>query len=138
MSSTIAEEQAATVQPPRKNEVFALSIDSTARSYSLGSLSFGGVVAEQDSHRRLETWLTLQADGGDVFYSLSTAAQTIDDTAAIAVGAAISATATHCAKIAADDRHEFRIDRSRDVFLNVKTASGTGILRFWVSSNPGA
>lgn len=138
MSSTNAEEQAAAVQPPRTSQIISLAVDATSRSYSIASLALGGVTPEEDTMRRLETWITLQADGGDVFYTVSASAATVDDTAKIAVGNALAYAATYCAKIKQDDRHEFRLDRARDLFINVKTSAGTATLRFWASSNPGA
>jgi hypothetical protein len=136
---TAAEEQAANVQPPRRGAVLAISVDTTARPYDLSSLDLGGITPEADHKRRHETWVTLQADGGDVYYYFSSAtASNLDNTAAVAAGGTPAYATTHGAKIKQDDRHEVRIDRSRDVFLIVKTSTGTATLRFWASSHAGS
>lgn len=139
MSSTIAEEQAAAVQPPRRGEVIALGIDTTARAYDLTSLALAGITPDGDGVRRLETWLTMQSDGGDVYYHFSaTNSAVLDNTAAIGAGGTIAYANTYGAKLKQDDRHEFRLNRAKDKFLVVKTSTGTATLRFWCSSNPGA
>lgn len=137
----LAEKQAVEVHPPRKGLIKALTVDSTARSYDITALPLAGVTPDNAATARNEVWLTLQAETADVFFSLSSASYTsLDDTAAAAAdGAAMSGyTDTHAARLVADDTISFRIDRSRDKFLNVKAASTSGILRFWASSGPGA
>lgn len=135
-----AEKQAVEVHPPRKGHIKALTVDSTARSYSLVGLELAGHTPDAAAAQRSEVWLTLQAETADVFYSFSSASYTsLSDTAAASAdGAAMTAyTDTHAARLVADDTISFRIDRSRDKFLNVKAASTSGVLRFWASSGPG-
>lgn len=130
-----AESQAGNVQPPRRGEILAISVSTTATSYSLAALSLAGTTPEAVPKRRLEVFLAMQADGGNVYYSFSQGAQTdLDNTAAIAVGGAVAYANTYGAKLVDGAVHDVRLNRTRDTHLTIKTSTGTAILRMWASS----
>jgi hypothetical protein len=135
---TVVEEQLANVQPPRRGECFALTVDSTARPYDITALAFGGITPEAAHARRLETFVTLRAVTNDVwFYFSKTTASDLDNTAAIAAGGALAYATPHAFVIPAGTETRVRLDRSTDLFLIVKAASTSGILLFRASSHPG-
>lgn len=130
------EAQAANVTPPRRGAVIALTVDSTARAYSLVSLDIGGIVPEGALNLRHPIWLTLQAETADVFFLFSDGSDTnLDDTAAVSAGSSLAYADTYGARLVADQSMEFRIDRAKDTHLIVKAASTSGILRLWASSH---
>lgn len=137
--SSNAEEQSANVQPPRRGATLALTVDSTARAYSLTSLALGGFTPDPGNKRRAEVYLTLFADGGDVYYHLAdTNTVNLDDTAVIAAGGTLAFANTYAFKLPSGAAHSFRIDRSQDTYLHVKTSAGSATLRFFASSPAGA
>lgn len=137
MSSTIAQEQAADTAPPRKGAVLALTVDSTARAYDLTALDFGGFTAT--GGRRNEVFLTLFADGGDVYYYFSSdSSATVDDTAVVAAAGTLAYANGYAMKLPSGAAHSVRIIRSLDKYLQVKTSAGSATLRFFASSPAGA
>lgn len=135
---TFVEEQSANVQPPRRGECIALTVDVTARPYDLGALALSGFTPEADSKRRHELFVTLRAVTSDVWFHLSDGTSSaLDPTAAIAVGGTLASAAAHGWVIPAGTEQRFRIDRSKDTFLVCRTASGAAVLLIRASSNPG-
>jgi hypothetical protein len=137
MSSTIAQEQAADTSPPRKGAVLALTIDSTARAYDLTALDLGGFAFSVG--RRNEVFLTLFADGGDVYYYFaSDNTATVDDTAVVAAGGTLAYANGYAMKLPSGAAHSVRINRATDKYLQVKTSAGSATLRLFASSPAGA
>ena len=133
MGATIAQDQAADTCPPRRGAVLALTVDATARAYDLTALDLGGYAAS--GGRRNEVFLTLFADGGDVYYQLaSVATASLDDTAVIAAAGTLAYANTYAMKLPSGAAQSFRINRNVDKYLQVKTSSGTATLRFFASS----
>lgn len=131
-----ATRQADNILPPRRSGIIALAIDSTARAYDLSVITMGGSTFSS-TQKGQRVYLTLQADGGAVYFHLSSAsATTLSDTATIAAGGTIAYANTYGAKIESGGSMDIRIDRLDDRYLVVKTASGTATLRFWASSQP--
>lgn len=129
--ATIGEQLAARVLPPRRGAVLALTVDSTARSYALGSLAFGGHTPAA-SPRRNEVYLTLQADGGAIyFYFHSSTDADLNEATVIAAGGTLAFNAAYCAVIEDGQTAQVCIDRALDKYLVVK---GTGTLRLYASS----
>lgn len=135
--SYFAEEQAANFTPPRKSNIYAITLDTTARAYNIASLAANGIVPDED--RRFEVYVTIQAETADLFLYFHTATDSaLDRTAAVAAGSATAAyVATHAAMIPAGQERSYRIDRSIDKFLIVQ-GSAAGICRLFFSSHPGA
>ena len=130
-----AEAQAANVQPPRRGQIFAVSVSATATAYNLGGLAMSGATPEASAARRNELYIAIQADGGAIYYYFHSAtASDLDDTAKASVGGAVAYANTYGVLLPASAVHEIRIDRSRDKFLVLKTASGTAIARIWATS----
>jgi hypothetical protein len=137
MGFSISEEQAAYVSPPRRGEIIALTVDTTARAYDLSALSLAGFTPEGDSRMRAEVWLTLEADGADLYFQLSDGSSTaLDPATVIAAGGALAYSNAYGAKLKDGIPKECRIDRSRDTHIVLRTSSGTATIRFWASSNP--
>ncbi len=130
-----AQHQAANIAPPRRGAVIALGVDTTARPYDISALALGGYTPHNANNRQEYVFLTLQADGGDVYFHFASAtASDLDNAAAIAAGGAIAFANTYGAKIPVNTEQTLRIDRTQDKFLIIETASGTATLRFWASS----
>lgn len=136
-----ATSQSDNISPPRRGAYLVQAVDTTARPYQLALLPLGGkpiTNANQADH----VYLTLGADGGDVYlYFSSVTASDLDDTAANAAGTPWTATTmsgntTYCEKIASGTVRDFRIERSVDRWIVLKTSTGTANLRFYASSQP--
>jgi hypothetical protein len=124
------------IVPPRRGAVKALTVDSTARSYSIKALALGGHTPDGTNSEPKEVTLWMQAQTNDVFFHFrsDSGAADLDDTAAAAAdGAAMSAfTNTHGAVLEAGESPiPITINRAVDKYLVVKAASTSGILRFW-------
>lgn len=127
------ERQVQNVLPPRHGKCFALTADSTARAYPINTLDFGQ--GAPDSQKRMECFLLLQADGGDIYYHFSDGADTdLDETTVISAGGTLAFADAAGAKLADGGFAEARIDRQKDKYLVVK---GSGTLRGWPNSHEG-
>lgn len=137
-----ATSQSDNIVPPRRGEILAQAVDSTARAYNLALLPIGGkaiVNSKQTDH----IYVTIEADGADIYFQFASSSTpaNLDNTASNAAGTAwtattMSANTSYAAKIASGTIRDFRIERSKDQWLIVKTASGTGTLRLYASSQP--
>lgn len=136
---SVAQNQAANVAPPRRGAVLALGVDTTARAYDLQPLNLGGYTPNGANIRAEYAYLTLQAEGGDVYFYFANGAAAVDvddvDPAAIiAAGGALAYANTYAARLVSDSSLDVRILRSQDKFLVVRATTGTPTLRFWASS----
>lgn len=131
-------EQAMNVVPGRLGKVATIGVDATSRRYSLvaAALTFGGATWKDGVKDFI--YLTIQADGGDVYYATNdTDAGTIDDTATTAAGGTLAFVATAPVLIKNGAREEIRIARDVDRYLLLKCPSGsTAIARIFASSQP--
>ncbi len=134
-----AQTQAANVVPPRRGLVWAQAVDVTARPYNIALLPFGGKAicnANQVDH----IYLTLQADGGDVYYYFDSATgSALLDTTTNAAGTPLTATtmsAAMAAKVPSGSSVDVRIERNLDSWICVKTSASTATLRVYASSGP--
>ncbi len=119
-----------------------LAVDATSRPYNIALLPLGGqatvnTVNPGNDH----VFVTMHADGGDIYYFFDSATATVDDTAKITAGTAASATSmsaatTACAKLLSGTSIDLRINRRDDKWLVVKTSTSTAILRMYASSQP--
>jgi hypothetical protein len=130
------EQQAMNVVPARLGFVAAQAVDATSRRYDLTGLALGGATWKPGVKDFL--YLTIQADGGDVYYATnSTNAGTIDDTASTAAGSTMAFGATAPVLIKNGAAAEVRVARDVDRFLLLKCPSGsTAIARIYASSEP--
>ncbi len=117
--------------------VWVQAVDQTARVYIVSTLPLGGkqLISGGADH----VYVTLLCETADVYFAFGAAtAATIDDTAVIAAGTAVTATcmlATMPFRLVKDVPQCFRIDRNADKFLQLKCASGlTATLRMYASS----
>ncbi len=136
MGST-AEQQVANTLPPRRGAVWAVTVDSTARSYDLRALALAGVTPENAGTRPQHVCLYLQADTNDVFFYFDSASgnSLSDTTAQAATAAAVTMADAHAAVLkAGNPPMRVRIDRSLDKYIQVKAASTSGVLRMWACS----
>lgn len=135
--ASVAEEQIASLTPPRRGAVWAVTVDSTARAYDLSKIALGGYTPEASQKKRSNVVLYLQATTNDVFFYFDSATgNSLSDTAKQAAGAADVAFAdTYCAVLkAGNPPMQVRIDRSIDRFIQVKATSTSGELRMWACS----
>lgn len=135
-------------RPPRRGEVIALTVDSTARAYDMLSLALAGFTPSNSQREQSSVVLWMQAETADVYFYFAsgeagavatTDVDDIDNTAAVAAGGSLAFANTYAAVIVAGNGPiPIRIDRSTDRFLVVKAASTSGTLRFWATSSAGA
>lgn len=135
-------------RPPRRGEVIALTVDSTARAYDLLSVALAGFTPSNSQREQSSVVLWMQAETANVYFYFAsgeagavatTDVDDIDNTAAVAAGAALAFANTYAGVIVAGALPlAIRIDRSLDRFLVVKAASTSGVLRFWAASSAGA
>lgn len=130
-----AAHQASNVAPPRRGAVIALGIDATARAYDLQTLALGGFTPDAANASQVYVFLTLHAEGGDVYYHLSdTNNADVSDTAKVTAGNALAFANTYGGRIPQNGEVSIRINRKQDKYLVVKASSGAPILRFYASS----
>lgn len=133
-----AEEQHSASLPPRRGQVWAVTVDSTARAYDLSALGLAGMPAPEAAGTRPQhVILYLQAETNDVYYYFdSVTGSALDNAAAQAAGAAaVGMQTAHCAVLKAGNAPlKVRIDRSQDKFIQVKAATTSGVLRLWAAS----
>jgi hypothetical protein len=132
--------QSAELRPPRRGTVWAVSVDSTARVYDLSALDLGndGDAPNGAGDRPRTVDICLQCETADVYFYFSSASATnLDNTAAqAATSAAAAAQTTHGAVLKSGNMQAgYRINRTTDRYLVVKTASGTATLRLWAASS---
>jgi hypothetical protein len=111
--------QAANVVPPTKDGMNVLSVTTT------------GAATDLDGAGWFDEYITLQADGGDVyvlFAASTTLAAALDDTAT-------GTGATVCAVIQNGTERSYRLRRGAHKALGYKTATGTAKLRVFISSD---
>ncbi len=134
--ASVAEEQGSGLLPPRKNAIWSVNVDSTARAYDISKLAIGGYTPEAAGKRSNQVVLYLHADTVDVFFYFHTATDSaLSDTATQTAATADAAfAATYAAVVKAGTSEVFRIDRAIDKFLILKAASTAGILRMWAYS----
>lgn len=130
--------QAFELRPPRKGLVLAITVDSTARPYDLAALDIGndGAPPNGAGDRPRSVMLWMQAETNDVyFYFDSATSNALDNTAAVAAGAAATYANTYAAVLKAGNVPQaFRINRTTDRWLILKAASTAGVLRIWAAS----
>lgn len=131
------QDQAYNVVPPRRVDGgFQLTVDSTSRTYDIGSLQWGGVSFDSQAADKC-IFLTLHAETADVYFRFR-ADNSADGNQAtvIAAGGTVTLQTAFMAHIAANAEKDVRIDRLFDRYLEVKTSAGTATLRVNMSSNP--
>lgn len=123
---------AATVRPPRRGKVWALTLDTTDRAYDLSALD---LPQDFKSGANDDVFITMQAEDADAYYYFHSAtASDLDETTADAAGAPqVTQNNAHCARLPADASIDLLINRVADRWLIVK-GSAAGILRLWPSS----
>ena len=125
--------------PPRKGAVLALTASSTGYSYSLLPLTLGGFKPAAGNTKPNKVYLTLQADGGKVYFVFAN-----DDTITLTTTGAQSAASadaafvnTMCAFVGDGvTTNDICIDRRIDTRIHIICESGlttAPILRLWAS-----
>lgn len=131
---SIAEDQAARIVPPRNASCCAITVSTTARTYSLLTLTLGGFKPEVELNRRNEVYLTIQPETADLyFYFSNQASNSMDKAQAIAENTPIVLDALYAAYIPAGQERSYTIDRSIDQFI-VLQGSMPGKVRIFASS----
>ncbi len=130
--------QADNIVPARLGSIWVQTVDNTARPYNIGILPFGGkaiVNTNQPDH----VYLSMYADGGDVYYQFTNATSaTLDPAATNAAGVALTATTMSasgamCGIIPNGSTLDVRIERSKDTWLVLYSTTGP-LLRVFASS----
>lgn len=124
---------AAGVLPPCRTGVFSGAATTSEKYLDLWATRADPVTGANVVRALAGRYLTLQADGGDVYFQLCTLnSDTITPSAAADDFAAVN-----CVKVAAGDRLDIWVPSpaSKLQYLVYKTASGTATLRIWPSSS---
>lgn len=130
-----ATRQSDNIVPPR-TKVWVQLVDSTSRVYDLTAQNLG---TTYDASHTTYVFLTIQADGADIYYCFDNVnSRTLDETAATAAGGAPSFPTTACLKCPDGQERSYRIQRNLDLYLYLKTSTGTGRARIYASSQPSA
>lgn len=125
--------QAMSPLPPRRGQGFALTVDGTVRVYDISTLAWGGVTFDQTA-RDKGLFLTLHAQGGDIFFRFQSGTDTdMNSATVISAGGTITLQASFCQRLAQDGYADIKIERVEDKYLSV---SGSGTLRVSLSSQP--
>lgn len=135
--ASVAEEQIASLTPPRRLAVWAVAVDSTARAYDLSKITIGGYTPEASGKKRANVVLYLQAETNDVYFYFdsATGSALANATTQSAAAADVLMDTAHCAVLKAGNPPiQVRIDRTIDKFIQVKAASTAGVLRMWACS----
>jgi len=123
------------ILPAEDGGVLVITVDATSRSYDLSLVALGTTWGAGHDGQAF-FYVTMSADGGAVYYTFSSTAKTVDDTAALAAGGTVAGfTANGCDVIFSGTKEQVYIWRQGDKFLNIKTASGGAKLRIHVSSD---
>jgi hypothetical protein len=120
------------VLPPVRGGIYANQATTTTKYVDLWARRTDPTTGASEQRWLTSRYLTLQADGGDVYFALvDTNAQTLNP--ATEDGTLNTA---HCIKICDGDRLDVLVP-SHDThwqYLAFRTASGTATLRLWPSS----
>jgi hypothetical protein len=122
-------------------EVKAASVSSPVEVYVRTTVAASEVIELPDEFKH--NWITLQADGEDVYVAFGTATLTADDGALSALGPPIAPAVNGVAHI--PDGTSIRVDLTRlyntehasrgTIFLaHISPVGAAGVLRFWRSS----
>jgi len=117
------------ITPP--NDVWAQTLDTTSRAYDITVLSVHGhaFVAGQPDR----VWVTIQADGADVYFAFDDASRTIAEGTAVAAGGTPAFADTSCCVVPDGQERSYEITRNRHKFLMLK-GSAAGTARIYFSS----
>lgn len=135
--TTELQSQAYNIIPPRRGNGFALTVDSSARVYSLAGIAWGGKTPDA---QWLNTglFLSLINDGTTAIYfrfqSVST--NDMDPTNYVSAGGTIALDNKYACILPPNSYAELRLDPGEDLYLSVKTSSSTSVLRVHASSQP--
>lgn len=132
----IVEHQYAELRPPRRGLVLAITTDTTGRAYDLSALDIGndGTPPLSPGDQPRTVLLFMQADTNDVYFHFSPdSTVTLDNTAAVAAGAAAVYSTTYGALLRVGTLAAFRINRQTDRYLVIKAATA-GVIRVWAAS----
>lgn len=123
------ENQASNVRPPYKGAIYVATATTTT-GYVIFSSGQDPVTGETVDYFQ-NRYVTLQADGGDIYIALGEDTNAISPTAA-----AGDFDAANCIKIPQDQRLDLWIPKGTFSTLCFITATGTATLRMWPSSYP--
>ncbi len=114
--------EAANIIPPLLNTSLKVRQGAIAVTTTTGGVDVGATLSKgKDGH-----FVTLHADGGDVYFAFNDSATgTLDETQVTGTGV--------CQKIPSGQDRSFRLVGAF-TFIRVKTASGTATLRYYLSS----
>lgn len=120
--------------PPRRANGFALTVDGTVRVYDTKDLPFGGTATWDEAGTGKALYLTLHADGGDMYFRFhSDNTNDMVTATVIAAGGTLSLQNAFAQKLPSGAFADIRFDRVLDRFLSI---TGTGTLRLHASSQP--
>lgn len=123
------EAQAAGVLPPFAGGIYAASATTTTAHVDLHATIVDPLTKESSPNYLTGRYLSVQADGGDLYVALTSGTDTINPAAA---GGNFGS--TNCIKIPQDQRLDLWVPMSVQRYLAFVTATGTATLRLWASS----
>lgn len=136
MSNADATNQDSNIQIPRRGQIMAKTVDATARAINLQLLAFNGVPFNAARRESVFINLVNESTTTTIYLQADPAADTDMDPAAILLATdPASFPVTHGYPLLPLAERSFRIFRNTDLFLVVRTASGTAKLVLTTSSD---
>lgn len=120
------------ITPPRRGLIIRITLDTTARAYDLRSMLFGRSVAPDPAVPNGDkVMIRIRAITADVhYYFAEDNTVTLDSSAVIAAGGAMTLLGTFCDTIPAGAFEDVTINRDIDKYLHIKgSAAGTVVIR---------
>lgn len=133
--STEAVYQEADIQPARRGEGMAITVDTTGRAYSLQLLVING--NQFQGQYQEHVYLDLQNDGANpIYYYFDQQGTTVDIAPATvqAAGSVLVASSVVPKVLRANQDAPVRINRALDKFLHLISTGGSSTLRIFPSS----
>lgn len=148
---TYVNDMADCVVPPEADLICCIAVDATSQKYDLGDLNLGTLGASvkdaSNSDPRAgenndEVYVTLRGSVDFHYFFYKDNTKTIDPSVQNAVGASplVFTANTSFGPVPAGQQEPLMINRRRHRFIYLRTASGSGQVRIYASSqpNPGA
>lgn len=134
MADAQAQNQDSDIQPARKGQGVAVTVDTTARAYDLTVLPWNTIVYLPS--RQVDLFLDLRNEGTNpiYYYFAPNSTVTLNEATVVAAGGTLALDATVPNLIPAGQMISVRCSRTEDPFIHVKSTGGTSTLRIFPSS----
>lgn len=121
-------------KPPRQGQEIPILVNATATSYNLQALAMASYTPDAANTRSNRVWLTMTCNA-DIFYHLtSNSTAALNTSAFIAVGGTLAYSNSYGTPLWQKTVSEFELERAKDKYLHLATASGEAMVYLFVSS----